>query len=79
MEDLGTVTIGPLVNFIQADTATPAFFRGIMSWTRSKPPKRCNEYNVSRPSRFAAHCLRGQPVEVGSVRIAWWEFGGSSP
>jgi hypothetical protein len=26
---------------------------------------RCNDYNVSHPSRFAAQCLRGQPVVVG--------------
>ena len=44
---------------------------------RSKPPMRCNEYNVSRPSRFAAHCLRVQPVAVGADEHwmvgVWWE------
>lgn len=29
---------------------------------------RCNAYNVSRPSRFVAHCLRGQLVVVGVGR-----------
>ena len=44
---------------------------------RIKLLMRCTEYNGSRPSRFAAHCLCGQPVVLGVVENrmvgVWWE------